>query len=101
MEVNPAEIPELHKRAAIWFEQNGNLDDAFRHALASRDMAWAADMIERNLQRMMKTGEISALTQWMEQTTGGDPAPATVSQLGVCLVTDCSPPASACPLLAG
>ena len=65
--VHPTEIPELHKRAAIWYEQNENLADAFRHALASLDMAWAAGLIERNLQRMMKTGEISALNQWMEK----------------------------------
>jgi LuxR family transcriptional regulator, maltose regulon positive regulatory protein len=50
-EVNPAEIPELHQRAALWLEGNGNLDEAFRHALASRDMEWAADMIERNASR--------------------------------------------------
>ena len=35
-EVNPAEIPELHQRAAMWLEGNGNLDEAFRHALASQ-----------------------------------------------------------------
>ena len=62
-EINPSEIPELHKRAALWFEQNGNLDEAIRHALDSRDDEWAADLIERNIQGMMKTGEISALTR--------------------------------------
>ncbi|HEX9029681.1 MAG TPA: LuxR C-terminal-related transcriptional regulator, partial [Anaerolineales bacterium] len=28
---------------------------------------WAADIIERNLERMMKTGEISTLNQWMDK----------------------------------
>ncbi|HVP22120.1 MAG TPA: LuxR C-terminal-related transcriptional regulator [Anaerolineaceae bacterium] len=64
-EVNPAEISELHQRAALWFEQNALLADAFRHALETRDMEWAADMIERNLQRLIKTGEISVLNQWV------------------------------------
>lgn len=64
-EVNRAEIPELHKRAATWLEANGNLDEAFRHALASRDMEWAADIIERNVQIMMNLGEISALARWI------------------------------------
>jgi len=64
-QVNPAEIPELHKRAALWLERNGRLDEAFRHALASQDLPWAADMIERNLRVMINTGEISALTHWI------------------------------------
>jgi LuxR family maltose regulon positive regulatory protein len=64
-QVNPAEIPELHKRAATWLEGNGHVNDAFRHAVASRDMAWAADMIERNVQAMMNLGEISALARWI------------------------------------
>jgi len=64
-EINPAEIPELHKRAAIWLEGNGNLDEAFRHALDSRDMSWAAEMIERNVPAMINIGEMSALARWI------------------------------------
>ncbi len=65
VEINPIEIPELHKRAAMWLEQNSNLDEAFRHALASRDMAWAAEMIERNVPAMINMGEMSALARWI------------------------------------
>jgi LuxR family maltose regulon positive regulatory protein len=64
-EVNPAEIPKLHKRAAAWLEGNGNLDEAFRHALASRDMEWAADLIERNVLPMINMGEVTALARWI------------------------------------
>lgn len=64
-QVNPQEIPELHKRAATWFEGNGNLNEAFRHALASRDMEWAADMIERNVQTLINMGEVSAIAHWI------------------------------------
>jgi LuxR family maltose regulon positive regulatory protein len=64
-EVNPGEIPELHKRAALWLEQNHHLNEAFRHALASRDMEWAADLIERNMQAMINMGEMSALACWI------------------------------------
>jgi LuxR family maltose regulon positive regulatory protein len=66
-QVNPAEIPELHKRAASWLEGNGDLNEAFRHALVSQDMEWAGDMIQRNRHRMIKTGEVSALTHWIGQ----------------------------------
>ena len=64
-QVNQAEIPELHKRAATWLEGNGDLNEAFRHALASQDTEWAADMIQGNRNRMIKTGEVSALTRWI------------------------------------
>jgi LuxR family maltose regulon positive regulatory protein len=64
-ETNSAETPELHKRAALWLEQHGNLNDAFRHALASRDVAWTADMIERNVLTMINMGEVTALARWI------------------------------------
>ncbi|MEN4010476.1 MAG: LuxR C-terminal-related transcriptional regulator [Bellilinea sp.] len=64
---NRVEIPELHKRAAIWFEQNRNLEEAFRHALASCDYEWAADLIQRNLEATISSGEILTLTHWIGQ----------------------------------
>jgi LuxR family maltose regulon positive regulatory protein len=67
VEINPGEISELHKRAALWLEQNGHLDEAFRHALASGDVEWAADMIERNAEVMINRGEMSALTHSIER----------------------------------
>jgi LuxR family maltose regulon positive regulatory protein len=64
-EVNPTEIPGLHKRAALWLEGNGNLREAFRHALASGDMEWATDLIERNALPMINMGEVTALARWI------------------------------------
>jgi LuxR family maltose regulon positive regulatory protein len=64
-EANPAELPELHRRAALWLEGNGNLDEAFRHALASRDIEWAASLIERNVLPMINLGEVTALARWI------------------------------------
>ncbi len=66
-EVNPAEIPELHQRAALWLEGNGNLDEAFRHALASRKFVWTVEMIERNVLAMINSGEVSALARWIDR----------------------------------
>ncbi|MRS05236.1 hypothetical protein EG832_18780, partial [bacterium] len=62
-EVNPGEIPKLHKRAAIWLEENNYLAEAFGHALVCRDMKWAADLIERNALPMINLGEVSALAR--------------------------------------
>ena len=61
----PAEIPELQKRAAIWFEKDGNLEKAFQYGLSSGDMEWSAELIQRNIETMIKTGEIFSLTRWI------------------------------------
>lgn len=66
-EIDPAGIPVLQKRAADWFEQNGNLNEAFRFALASGDLEGTADIIERNVETMVRTGEIASLTHWIGQ----------------------------------
>ncbi|MCB8924097.1 MAG: helix-turn-helix transcriptional regulator [Ardenticatenaceae bacterium] len=39
-------LPELHRRASLWYEQNNALSDAIRHALLAQDFARAADLIE-------------------------------------------------------
>lgn len=64
-EINPSEIPVLQKRAALWFEKNANLEEAFRYGLATGDMKWTADLIERNIRTMIQTGEVFPLTYWI------------------------------------
>ena len=44
---HPDQVPILHKRASKWYEQNGSLPDAIRHALAADDFGQAAALIER------------------------------------------------------
>jgi LuxR family maltose regulon positive regulatory protein len=41
------DLRELHSRAAGWFERNGELHKAVRHAVLSDDMARAAALVER------------------------------------------------------
>lgn len=62
-EINPKEIPVLQKRAALWFEKNANLDEAFQYALASGDMEWTANLIERNIEMVIQTGGVFSLTR--------------------------------------
>ncbi len=45
-EEQPNEVPPLHRRASKWYEQNGLLADAIRHALAAKDFERAADLVE-------------------------------------------------------
>ena len=40
------QIPTLHRRASKWYEHNGSLPDAIRHALAAEDFERTAGLLE-------------------------------------------------------
>jgi len=46
LDEQPDGVPELHRRASEWYEQNGERSEAIRHALAAKDYQRAADLIE-------------------------------------------------------
>ncbi|MCB0213271.1 MAG: hypothetical protein KDJ52_28270 [Anaerolineae bacterium] len=47
----PQQLPGLHRRASLWFEQHNSPADAIQHALQAEDAQRAADLIEAALQR--------------------------------------------------
>ena len=47
LQEQPAQVPILHQRASAWYADNGLPADAIRHALAAKDFACAASLIER------------------------------------------------------
>src|SRR5215510_10953397 len=48
----PGRGPALHRAAAAWCDEHHLADDAVRHALASGDAAWAARLVERNVEAL-------------------------------------------------
>ena len=46
LDEQPDRVPDLHRRASEWYEQNGEPSEAIRHALAAEDFDRAADLIE-------------------------------------------------------
>ncbi len=52
-----ARIPELHRRASEWFEDQGLMDEAVQHALLTHDHAFAADLVERTSQEAFMRSE--------------------------------------------
>jgi LuxR family transcriptional regulator, maltose regulon positive regulatory protein len=46
LQEQPAQVPILHQRASAWYADNGLPADAIRHALAAKDFARAAGLIE-------------------------------------------------------
>jgi LuxR family maltose regulon positive regulatory protein len=45
----PAQVPGLHRRAARWYQANGRLPDAVRHALAADDWPLLAELVVGDL----------------------------------------------------
>ena len=61
----PRRVPELHRAAATWCEQQGLVDDAIRHALAAGDAVWAARLIERHFDALLQRAEGATVDRWV------------------------------------
>lgn len=58
-------IAELHKRAGAWFEANGLELEAFGHAVASRDIDYAARLLEGKGMPLHFRGAIGPVLKWL------------------------------------
>lgn len=65
-QAHPNEIPELHRRAAEWFEQNGLPLEAVRHWLAADAPERVAALVERILSQTWGRAEIHGLVTRVE-----------------------------------
>jgi LuxR family transcriptional regulator, maltose regulon positive regulatory protein len=77
----PERVPALHQAAAAWSEGHGLVDDAIRHALAAGDALWAARLIERHFDDLLRRSEDATLHRWLE----GLPAEVVRSRPRLCL----------------
>jgi LuxR family transcriptional regulator, maltose regulon positive regulatory protein len=62
----PDRVPDLHRRASDWYEQNGERSEAIRHAMAGGDVARAADLIELAIPATSQHRQEATLRQWLE-----------------------------------
>ncbi len=58
-------VPELHRRASAWYEQEGMLFEAVSHALSADDFERAADLVEQTAQMATARGELATLQEWL------------------------------------
>lgn len=61
----PHDLNDLHRRAQVWMEQNGLVDEAVAHAFAGGDFEQAARLIEKVYGAKWQTGEIKSLQNWL------------------------------------
>ncbi len=66
LDEEPDLVPELHRRACDWYEQDGDRSAAIRHAMAGGDAARAADLVELAIPAMSQARREATLRQWLE-----------------------------------
>jgi LuxR family maltose regulon positive regulatory protein len=59
--------PELHRRAAKWFAQNGYTIEALPHAFAADDMSLFAGLLEGNAPRMLFGKDVLLISEWLDK----------------------------------
>jgi LuxR family maltose regulon positive regulatory protein len=64
--LEPGLIPELHRRASQWHEQDGDADQSIQHALAANDLMRAASLMDKSCHAAWRNGEIVKLQGWMK-----------------------------------
>ena len=58
---------EIHRSAALWFAKNNYLEDAFRHAFATNDYEFAADMLEEYLYHFFDRYDVANALRWISK----------------------------------
>jgi LuxR family maltose regulon positive regulatory protein len=62
---SPEEIATLHSRSSAWFEAEGLIDEALKHALAAEDIDRAAQLVERNRESAFNADRWYILERWL------------------------------------
>jgi LuxR family maltose regulon positive regulatory protein len=67
-ELRKSEAEDLYKKSALWHEENDLVHEAVKYALASTDADFAADVIERALDRhsTWSGGNVALLSSWLD-----------------------------------
>jgi LuxR family maltose regulon positive regulatory protein len=66
LDEQPGQVPDLHRRASIWHEQNGEHPLAIGHALAAADFERAAHLVELAIPAMARTRQEATVHAWLE-----------------------------------
>ena len=66
LDEQPDQVPDLHRRASAWYEQNGERSVAIEHALAAEDFERAADLVELAIPAMRRDRQEATARGWLE-----------------------------------
>lgn len=63
--LSPAEIEQLHAAAGRWYAQNGWIEEALYHLLATDDIEAATQLVAQHRHSMMNTTQWPRLERWL------------------------------------
>ena len=66
LDQQPDQVPDLHRRASLWYEQQGEQPLAIGHALAAGDFGRAADLVELAIPAMARVRQEATVRGWVE-----------------------------------
>ena len=61
------DFSEIHLRASQWYESNGSINEAIKHALKAGDTNFAVNIIERHFYDTLEQDQHYILEGWLEQ----------------------------------
>jgi LuxR family maltose regulon positive regulatory protein len=64
---HPEWIPELHRRASCWYEENGDIQAAIDHALQDTGLTQAARLIDQHTLSKLYQGEVATVVGWFDR----------------------------------
>lgn len=67
-QAQPEAVTSLHRRASVWYQENGDLIEAVEHGLEGEDWERVADLIEEMANGLMyQSGAVSTLVRWLNR----------------------------------
>ena len=63
---DPAVVPRIHARASQWYEEQGDIEHAVRHAIESRDIDRAGPLVNRAAIALISVGRGETVNRWLE-----------------------------------
>ncbi len=67
LEERPGDVSELHRRAAAWYAEAGQIEAAVRHALAGGDEDRAADLVELSFRALGRERREDLVRRWAHE----------------------------------
>jgi LuxR family maltose regulon positive regulatory protein len=64
LEIDARALSGLHRNASRWYETNGFVRDAVKHAFQTGDWAYAADLVQRHGYAVLIRSEVATLHAW-------------------------------------
>lgn len=66
LQERPEVVPDLHRRASRWHAENGDVEEAVRHALVAGDAPAAAELVERAIPEVRRVRREHVIRRWAD-----------------------------------